>query len=160
MWSAFEVGPTRCNFLSSKQLLIFKFAAVPYVQRSLDEKCIQHSSFYFYLSQAYRSVCSLWKVKPAQPRLEEPVCSHHQLTSCFVCSCAAYLTSLTPIYISYIIVMYECIMQSPAPLDFTIELVFARTDWQMQTHRRAQTRTHTHVEGNMMFPSRPINSYV
>lgn len=32
MWRAFKVGPTRCNFPSSKQELIVKFAAVPYVQ--------------------------------------------------------------------------------------------------------------------------------
>lgn len=127
----------------------------------LYQKC--KTDFIFHLLQVYRCVLSqsMCRVPPALC-LEEPVCSHHQLTSCSVYPCAAYLTPATPIYISYIIVMYECIMQNPPPLDFTIELISARTDQQMQTHTPTcrHTRTHTHIEGNMMFPSRPINSYV
>ena len=117
--------------------------------------------FNYFFSRSIEASALCKKVKPVQPRAEEPVCSHHQLTSCSVYPCAAYLTPLTPIYISYIIVMYECIMQSPAPLDFfilliffsTIELIFAHTDRQMRAHMYRhthptkhtvmQTRTHT-----------------
>lgn len=153
MWSALEVGSTRCNFPSSKQLLIFKFAAVPYVQCCWMRYTQQPLFLFYFFLPFYGSVCSFWKVRPVQVCFEEPVCSHHQLTSCFVYLRAAYLTPVTPIYISYIIIMYECIMQSPLPLDiffffYNRAHLFIRTDRcrhvaiDAHAHRHADTYTH------------------